>query len=69
MKVKEISTENKKVRIDRSKNNSGGYEYDYYLMVFTKDTFGNLLINYNYKHKDIHSLAEAEKIAKSFLIN
>jgi hypothetical protein len=63
----EIKQDNKKVQIVRQKSAiQNGYEY--FLAVLTKDTFGNWVVNTDYKQKsEINSEVVALKIANDLL--
>lgn len=65
---KEIEKNNCKVQVYRQKSPiKNGYEY--FLQVLTKGTFGDWVINANYKQKtEINSEKVALKIANDFLI-
>jgi C4-type Zn-finger protein len=64
---KEIEQSNKKVQIVRQKSPiQNGYEY--FLTVLTKDTFGNWIVNTDYKQKsEINSEVVAIRIANDLL--
>lgn len=64
---KEIEKNNRKVQVYRQKSPiKNGYEY--FLQVLTKGTFGDWVINANYKQKiEINSEKVALKIANDFL--
>lgn len=64
---KEIEKNNRKVQIYRQKSPiQKGYEY--FLQVFTKDMFGDYVINTSYKQKtEINSEQVAIRIANQFL--
>jgi C4-type Zn-finger protein len=69
MKIKELKQDNKRVQIIKQKNPiQNGYEY--FLTVLTKDTFGNWVVNTDYKQKsEINSEAVALRIANVLLTN
>ena len=64
---KELEHENKKVQIVRQKNPTGN-GYEYFLTVLTKDTFGNWVVNTDYKQRsEINSEVVALRIANDLL--
>lgn len=64
---KELEQGNKKVQIVRQKSPiQNGYEY--FLTVLTRDTFGNWVVNTDYKQRsEINSEAVALRIANALL--
>ena len=64
---KEIKKNNRKVQVYRQKNPiQNGYEY--FLLVLTKNMFGDWVVNDNYKQKiEINSEQAAFRIANEFL--